>query len=199
MASRVTRCLEGQSEPVAWPEGFVYRPGFLSEPEEQKLIEILTGLDFEQIKMHGVVARRTARRYGLGYDYDRRSAVPGGAEPLPPWLLSLRQRCGAALTGTNGEEFAQALVQRYPPGAPIGWHRDSASYDLVVGVSLLAVARLRFRRGSGTSREYHETRLERRSAYLLSGPARWEWEHHIPPTRSLRYSVTLRSLRQTTR
>jgi DNA oxidative demethylase len=104
--------------------------------------------------MHGVVARRTARRYGFGYDYNRRSVVPGGVEPLPAWLLSLRERCGAALTGTTGEEFAQALVQRYLPGAPIGWHRDSPSYGLIAGVSLLAAARLRFRRGSGTSRDY---------------------------------------------
>jgi alkylated DNA repair dioxygenase AlkB len=208
MASPPNR-LEGKSEPDpsqnrdsgasaseqdVLPEGFVYRPDFLSEPEEEKLIEILTDLDFEEIKMHGVVARRTARRYGFGYDYNRRSAVPGGVEPLPAWLLSLRERCGAALTGTTGEEFAQALVQRYPPGAPIGWHRDSPSYGLIAGVSLLAAARLRFRRGSGTSRDYHETRLEPRSAYLLSGPARWDWEHHIPPATSLRYSITLRSL-----
>jgi alkylated DNA repair protein (DNA oxidative demethylase) len=210
MASPVNRSLEGQSEPAAsqssdsnaseqgsGPDGFVYRPDILSEPEEKTLVEILAALDYEEIKMHGVVARRAARRYGFGYDYNRRSAVPGGAEPLPSWLLSLRERCGEALTGTSGEEFVQALVQCYPPGAPIGWHRDSPSYDMIIGVSLLAVARLRFRRGAAKDREYHEMRLEPRSGYLLSGPARWEWEHHIPPTQSLRYSITLRSLSET--
>ncbi len=172
-------------------------PDLLSESEQERLIEILTALDFEEIKLHGVVARRTVRRYGFGYDYNRRSAIPAGAEPLPSWLLSLREHCGAALTGTSGEEFVQALVQRYPPGAPIGWHRDSPSYNMVVGVSLLAVARLRFRRGAGNSREFHEIRLDPGSGYLLSGPARWEWEHHIPPTKNLRYSITLRSLNET--
>jgi hypothetical protein len=114
MASPVNRSLEGQSEPAASqssdsnasehgsvPDGFVYRPDILSDPEEKKLVEILAALDYEEIKMHGVVARRTARRYGFGYDYNRRSAVPGGAEPLPSWLLSLRERCGEALTGTR--------------------------------------------------------------------------------------------------
>ena len=210
MAAPVSRRLERQAErsasqkagkdasaQSAAPEGLVYRPDLLSEPEEETLIEILTALDFEEIKMHGVVARRTARRYGFGYDYNRRAAIPGGAEPLPSWLLSIRERCGAALTGTTGEEFVQALVQCYPAGAAIGWHRDSPSFNTIVGVSLLAEARLRLRRGAAKSRDYHEMRLEPRSGYLLSGPARWEWEHHIPPTKCLRYSITLRSLNDT--
>ncbi|RVP94107.1 alpha-ketoglutarate-dependent dioxygenase AlkB, partial [Sinorhizobium meliloti] len=33
------------------------------------------------------------------------------------------------------------------------------------------------------------------SAYLLSGAARSEWEHSIPPVERLRYSVTFRELR----
>jgi alkylated DNA repair dioxygenase AlkB len=38
--------------------------------------------------------------------------------------------------------------------------------------------------------------LEPRSAYLLRGPVRWEWEHSIPPAEELRYSVTFRTLRR---
>jgi alkylated DNA repair dioxygenase AlkB len=178
------------SEP---PDGLVYRPEFLSEQEERGLLAIFEGLAFEEIRMKGVVARRTAVRYGMGYDYDRRLAVPG-AEPLPEWLLPIRDR-GAALAGIGGEELVQALVQRYPPGAPIGWHRDSPSYELVVGVSLLSAARMRFRRGRSADRVQHEIALEPRSAYVLAGPARWSWEHHVPPAKSLRYSITFRSLR----
>jgi alkylated DNA repair dioxygenase AlkB len=37
--------------------------------------------------------------------------------------------------------------------------------------------------------------LEPRSAYLLRGGARSEWEHSIPPAEGLRYSVTFRTLR----
>ncbi len=32
-----------------------------------------------------------------------------------------------------------------------------------------------------------------RSAYLLRGPARRDWEHSLPPVAALRYSVTLRN------
>ena len=34
-----------------------------------------------------------------------------------------------------------------------------------------------------------------RSAYVLSGAAREEWEHSLPPGAALRYSITFRTLR----
>ena len=37
--------------------------------------------------------------------------------------------------------------------------------------------------------------LEPRSAYILSGEARWHWEHSIPPVEHRRYSLTFRNLR----
>jgi alkylated DNA repair dioxygenase AlkB len=36
----------------------------------------------------------------------------------------------------------------------------------------------------------------RRSAYLLRGPSRTEWEHSIPAVDELRYSITFRNLRE---
>ena len=64
------------------PAGLVYRPGLLTVEEERALLARLERAPFEQIVMKGVVARRTALRYGYGYDYDRRAAVPEGAEPI---------------------------------------------------------------------------------------------------------------------
>jgi alkylated DNA repair dioxygenase AlkB len=174
--------------------GLVYQSDFLAEREEQAFLDIFDSLEFEEIRMKGVVARRTAVRYGMGYDYDRRVATRGVAS-IPEWLLPLRERC-AAFADVQRDELVQVLVQRYPPGAPIGWHRDSPSYELVIGVSFLSPARLRLRRGSGDDRVQYEIALEPRSAYLLAGPARWGWEHHVPPAKELRYSVTFRSLRR---
>jgi alkylated DNA repair dioxygenase AlkB len=176
------------------PEGLVYEPDLLTPDEEHALLDEFERLDFQQIVMKGVVARRTAMRYGLGYDYDRRVPTEGAA-PIPDWLLPARDRA-AELAGIGGDELVQALVQRYPEGAPIGWHRDSPAYELVAGISLLAPARLRLRRGSGDERVQWEVPLEPRSGYVLSGPARWNWEHHVPPAKSLRYSITFRSLRR---
>ena len=65
----------------------------------------------------------------------------------------------------------------------------------VAGVSLLAPCRMRFQRGKGTNRQTYALPLEPRSAYVLGGPARSTWQHSIPPVKSLRYSVTFRTLR----
>lgn len=144
--------------------------------EEGRLLELLDAEDFEPIVMRGVTARRTGLRY---------------RDDFPDWLLPWRARA-AELAGLEPAELVQALVQRYPPGAPIGWHRDYASFDVVVGISIGADARMRFRRGE----EQAEVLLERRSGYVLAGEVRWEWEHHVPPVKELRYSITLRSARR---
>jgi DNA oxidative demethylase len=143
--------------------------------------------------MHGLVAKRTAKHYGLDYDYESRSPVEA-AEPIPPWLGPVRG-CAAQLAGVEPEELVEALVQRYPEGAQIGWHRDAPAFDLVVGVSLLAPARLRFRRGPAGGRETWELEAAARSGYVLAGEARTKWQHNVPPTKALRYSITFRTLR----
>ncbi|HWH13417.1 MAG TPA: alpha-ketoglutarate-dependent dioxygenase AlkB [Miltoncostaeaceae bacterium] len=176
------------------PEGLVFTPDLLSPGEEAALLRIVDGLDYDPIEIRGVVARRTARHYGVGYDYATRTAQPG-ALPIPEWLEDLRAR-GAGLAGLPPEELAEALVQRYPPGATIGWHRDAPAFEVVVGVSLASACRLRFQRGRGDARRVAEVALPARSAYVLTGPARWSWEHSIPPTPALRYSITFRTLRR---
>ena len=107
--------------------------------------------------------------------------------------------------GVDAHAFAMALVNEYPPGAPIGWHRDAPEYDIVAGISLLSSCRMKFRpyvrptKGlSGERRPRtatHEITLERRSAYLMTGASRNAYEHHIPAVATLRYSVTFRTLR----
>src|SRR3954452_6573638 len=104
--------------PLEQPEGLLYRPEVLTVAEERCLLEILGGLRFDPIVMHGVEARRRARHYGLGYDYGARQPRPG--EELPDWLRALRDRVAEAHPG----EYVEALVQRYPEGSTIGWHRD---------------------------------------------------------------------------
>jgi alkylated DNA repair protein (DNA oxidative demethylase) len=143
--------------------------------------------------MHGVVAKRTAKHYGLDYDYGRRGIVDE-AEPIPPWLELARERA-AELAGVEPEELVEALVQRYPEGAQIGWHRDAPAFDVVIGISLDAPARMRFRRGPAGARETWELELAPRSGYVLAGEARTKWQHHVPPTKTLRYSITFRTLR----
>jgi DNA oxidative demethylase len=156
------------------------------------LLQRLHTLRFDPIVMHGVAARRTARHYGLDYDYESRTPKPG--EPLPDWLEPVRERA-AELAGCRPEELVEILVQRYPPGSTIGWHRDAPAFDTVIGISLGSACRLRFQRGKGDERRVWEVELEPRSGYVLAGDARTKWQHSIPPTKELRYSITFRTLR----
>jgi alkylated DNA repair protein (DNA oxidative demethylase) len=179
--------------PSEEPEGLVLRPDLLTVDEERELLDVMTELRFDPIVMHGQAARRTARHYGLGYDYESRTPQPG--EPIPDWIEPVRARA-AELASVPPDELVEVLVQRYPPGATIGWHRDAPAFGTVIGVSLAGAARLRFQRGSGEARRVWEAALEPRSGYVLAGEARRFWQHSIPATKELRYSITFRTLRR---
>jgi len=176
------------------PEGLVYREEFITPAEERRLLDELEALDFRPVTMRGQTARRTVRHFGLDYDYESGELVP--ADPLPEWLLWLRGRC-ADLMERAPEDLVQILVSRYPSGAGIGWHRDAPMFgSRIAGVSLLAPCRMRFQRTVGGVRSVAALELAPRSAYLLSGKARWSWQHSIPATKALRYSVTFRTLKR---
>jgi DNA oxidative demethylase len=179
--------------PSEEPEGLLYRPDLLTRAEETDVLGVLELLRFDPIVLHGQAARRTARHFGLSYDYEARTPEPG--EPIPDWVVPLQMRA-AELAAREPDELVEVLVQRYPPGATIGWHRDAPAFGDVVGISLGTSCRLRFQRGTGEKRRVWEVVLEPRSGYVLRGPARTSWQHSIPPTKGLRYSITFRTLRR---
>lgn len=171
------------------PEGFRYVPELITEDEERALLAALAGIELGPVKMHGVIARRRVAHFGWTYGYLGRGVLPG--TPIPPELLRLRDRA-APLAGLAPEALEEALVTHYPPGAGIGWHRDAPQFGpTVIGISLGAPCRFRLKRG-----EEAVTRiLAPRSAYVLAGPARAEWQHHIPPVAGPRWSVTFRTVK----
>lgn len=179
---------------VERPEGFAYRDEFVTPAEELDLIELAAGLDMHRVVIRDQPSRRLVRHFGYGYDYATFKVRRG--EPIPAELEPLRRRA-EEWAGLEEASFVEALVTFYPVGAGINWHRDAPAFgDRVVGVSLGAPARMQLRAGDGQERRVFEQTLEPRSAYLLSGPARSEWQHHVPVTRGDRYSVTFRTLRE---
>ena len=178
---------------VEQPQGLRYIADLIDDGEERQLLQRLTQLDYGEVRMHGQVARRVVRHYGVGYSFDSGAVAPG--EPIPEWLMAVRERC-AALIERDAEALAEALATYYPPGATIGWHRDAPAFGTVVGVSLNSACLLRFQYGSGTSRRVFEQALAPRSAYVLDGPARTRWQHSIPALASARYSLTFRTIRR---
>jgi alkylated DNA repair dioxygenase AlkB len=189
-------------EPVPdLPHGLVYQTDFLSPAEEAALLAHFGALPFNEARFQQYTARRRVVRYGEG-DYPA-SYGPAAAEinprrPFPGFLMPLRSRV-AAWRGLAPSEFVHALITEYRPGTPIGWHSDAPHFEIVVGISLAGAARMRFRPYAQKNRGAVEIALAPRSAYVMQGEIRWQWQHHIPPTRQLRYSITFRTLRSGSR
>ena len=171
--------------------GLRHEEAVFGELEELGLIERLDGLDLAPFRFHGFVGNRRTRSFGWHYDFEDASFTP--AEPIPDWLQPLRERA-AAFAGLSPQDFVQVLLARYDPGAGIGWHRDRDVFEQVVGFSLNTPATLRFRQRTASGFRRASLDVAPRSAYLLSGEARHEWEHSIAPGDQLRFSITFRAL-----
>lgn len=174
------------------PEGLKYRPDFLLPQEEQALAAEFARLPLKEFEFHGFLGKRRTISFGLHYAFDGSGLRE--AAPMPDFLLPVREKA-AELVGVEAAALQHALLIEYAPGAGIGWHKDRSVFGDVIGISLLAPARMRFRRRQGEKWERASLIAAPRSAYLLTGPSRTEWEHSIPPMEALRYSITFRTLR----
>jgi alkylated DNA repair dioxygenase AlkB len=174
------------------PEGFRYKSKPIDARHEQSIIAHMRALNFAPFQFHGFEGKRRVVSYGWTYDFNG-----GGlkkAEDFPAFLLPVRD-AAASNFGIESDSLEQALLLEYPPGSTIGWHRDRPVFGDVVGISLLSACTFRFRRQAGPKWERRSLTAEPRSAYMLQGEARNEWEHSIPAVTELRYSITFRSLR----
>ena len=160
--------------------------------EEAELLDRLANLDLAPFRFHGWTGNRKTQSFGWRYDFDDASFTP--AEPLPDWLLPLRDKAGV-MADSAPANFVHVLLARYDPAAGIGWHRDRPQFGEVVGLSLGAASILRFRRRTGAGWERFSLPVAPRSAYHLSGAARADWEHGMLPVSELRYALTFRTLR----
>jgi alkylated DNA repair dioxygenase AlkB len=172
------------------PEGFAYQPELLSVAEEEALLQQVRALPFREFEFHGYVGKRRVVSYGWRYDFNERQLQQ--TDDIPSFLLSLRETA-ARFARMTPESLQQVLVTEYDAGAGIGWHRDKAVFGEVIGLSLLSSCVFRLRRKVGATWERASITAEPRSAYLLRGPSRTEWEHSIPAVDALRYSITFRN------
>jgi alkylated DNA repair dioxygenase AlkB len=181
-----------KAKETAPPEGFRYQADVLPADEERMLVERIPELPLKEFEFHGYVGKRRTVSYGWHYDFGERRLQE--ADEIPDFLLPVRDRA-AAFAGVAPEELPHVLVTEYGPGAAIGWHKDKGVFGEVIGISLLSPCIFRLRRKAGSAWERYSLTAEPRSAYLMRGPSRTEWEHSIPGVDSLRYSLTFRTLR----
>jgi len=171
--------------------GLRYAEDMIGADEERVLVSELSAADLSPFRFHGWLGNRKTQSFGWRYDFEDASFAP--TEPIPDWLQPLREMA-AAFAGLQPGDFVHVLLARYDSGAGIGWHRDRDVFEKVVGVSLGAPATLRFRRRTPTGFQRAKLEVMPRSAYLLAGEARHDWEHSISPGQSLRFSITFRTL-----
>jgi alkylated DNA repair dioxygenase AlkB len=174
------------------PDGFRYQDDFVSAREERDLLNTIGALEFHDVRMRGVAARRRVVQYGWKYSFESFRMTEG--PPLPDFLLPIRDRA-ERFADLSAGELSEGLITEYTPGAAIGWHRDAPGFGVVVGISLMSECRFRFRRGATGSWETTELRMLPRAIYVLTGAARSEWQHSIPAVAALRYSITFRTMK----
>ncbi|PVM88615.1 alpha-ketoglutarate-dependent dioxygenase AlkB [Caulobacter endophyticus] len=176
-----------------WPEGFRYQPELIDAAEERDLVASFQDLPFKAYEHLGYFGNR--RIAGFGWRQEESGRMVETGEPIPDLLLPLLDKV-AAFTGLAQASFRHALVTEYSPGAGIGWHRDRPPAEAIAGVSLLSPCQFRLRRKAADRWDRASIIAAPRSAYLMAGPARSDWQHSIPALEALRYSVTFRTVRR---
>lgn len=177
---------------VQLPEGLVYKPEFISKSEEEILLAYCDTLPLKQSRLNGYVAKRNYLHFGWDYNHKTNAFIPG--EPLPRFLEPCVRKIAKWLDIPRSR-IVEALLLEYPPGAAIGWHVDRERFQHIVGISFGGWCTMRWRKNVKVERDHIlKLDLEPRSAYVMQNDIRWKWQHSVPPTKTLRYSLTFRTL-----
>ncbi len=173
------------------PDGLIYGTEFITVQEESSLLEYIQGLTLNQFIYQGFTARRRIASFGFLYDFTTRKFSEGSR--IPDFLLPVRGKA-AEFASLPPADLKEVLITEYPPGAPIGWHRDLHMFEVIIGISLLSSCIMKFKPYKKEGAIY-SIQLEPRSVYIMKGTSRWGYQHSIPPVKNLRYSITFRSIR----
>src|ERR1700734_2567099 len=117
--------------PPAMPDGFRYAPDVIDAAEETRLVAAFADLPFKEFEFHGFLGKRRVVSFGTRYDFNGGGLKP--AEPMPRFLLPLRERA-AAFAGLAPDHLAHGLITECRPGTTIGWHRDRPHDDDLIGI-----------------------------------------------------------------
>lgn len=181
------------SRPSIEIPGFRLSPEYITPDEEKRLIQSIDAEPWES------TYRRRIQQYGLGYSstHGREAAW---VRDFPEWLLSLRRRVSIDASFERLPE--NCVINEYLPPQGIGAHRDYDDFGPTIAcVSLGSDVVIDFTEPS------HDLRVPvdvpARSLWVITGPARAEWQHGIAARlvdviqgerrlRSRRISVTFR-------
>jgi len=181
---------------TAYPPGFSYKEDFLSADEEELLLRSVLQTELHPMVFQGYEAKRKVASYGYDWSFEKRALTKG--KLIPQQFSFLVEKLTEHLQ-LSKDAIAELLVTEYPVGSVINWHRDAPPFDLIAGISLLSDCTFKLRPYDTDKRNRKSVvslTVKRRSLYIMQGAARSEWEHSISPVKQVRYSVTLRTLKQ---
>lgn len=157
--------------------GLTYISDFITSTEHDCL---LSQIDQQPWLMD---LKRRVQHYGYKYDYKAR-AIDNNAYlgPLPDWISSTCKKLHD--TGIFLSTPDQVIVNEYLPGQGISAHIDCIPCfaDTVASLSLGSSCIMEF--SNPKTGEKKSIVLEYRSLIVLSGSARYKWQHAIPVRKS---------------
>ena len=158
--------------------GLIYRPEFISEDEETRLLKAVDGAEWS------AQLQRRVQQYGWYYDYKERRLNESVPVPeFPDWARELGRKL--VDEGLMKDLPDQLIVNEYVGNQGITAHTDHERdfTERVATISLLETWVMNFQRASDT--EKRPQHLERRSVAVLTGDARYKWKHEIPQRKTV--------------
>lgn len=156
--------------------GLHYCSNYIDEAEQHALLDIID----QQPWLTGL--KRRVQHYGYKYDYKARMVTPElYLGPLPDWLIPLAMRLHHERLFSAIPD--QAIINEYLPGQGISAHVDCVPCfgKEIASLSLGSACVIEFTH----ARDNKQTKvLEPCSLFVLSGAARYEWQHCIPARKS---------------
>jgi len=173
--------LFGETEPLPAIPGLAYVSQYITPQEEVELIGTIDAQPWI------TEMKRRVQHYGYRYDYKARSVMPESyLGPLPEWLLPYANWLHA--DGFFPVPPDQVIVNEYRPGQGIASHIDCVPCftDTIASLSLGSTCVMEFTHIE--TQKKTPMLLEPRSMIVLSGDARYRWQHSIPHRKTDRHN-----------
>lgn len=172
--------------------GLLLQHDFLSEQTEHEVLEWLDSKTWST-----ALSRRTQH---YGYEYNYKSSNVKETEKMSGVLLRIADKINDCLSNhldkyltCKTAKFDQCIVNEYTKGQKIAPHIDSKHFGpVIVSISLNQEAYMTFTRGN----QKIDMLLPRRSILILTGEARYEWQHSLRNgSDNRRISLTFRTVK----
>lgn len=172
---------ESSVAPVPIISGLTYIPEYISGATESALLRTI------DIQPWITELKRRVQHYGYRYDYKARSIVPESRlGTLPEWLSSYCEQLRA--DGLFPQIPDQVIINEYQPKQGISAHIDCVPCftETIASLSLGSHCVMEFMHVE--TRKKIPILLEPRSLVVLTGCARYRWQHAIPHRKTDKYN-----------